>query len=139
MAMKKVMLWLLALSCLVCVLPASGCSRDKIYFTEEPYSMEAGDTFTLEVDSFNPVGKVTYFSSNPDVAWVEEDGVITAVKPGDVTIKVWKNSDKDNLDEVSFNVDYKVEYDVVEPQWRPQMSEVGKSSSLFSENNYVYR
>lgn len=54
------------------------------------YNMNAGDTITIKpIETIPAVVKkqITYKSGNEDVATVDEDGVVTAVGPGETTIE----------------------------------------------------
>ena len=62
-----------------------------ISFFQKSFNIEIGDTFTL-VPVIKPVSslttKLTWKSSNPDVATVDENGVVKGLKEGIVTITV---------------------------------------------------
>ena len=49
-------------------------------------NLEEGDSFQLEIETGAPDSKVTWVSSDPDVATVSPDGVVTAVGPGEAEI-----------------------------------------------------
>ncbi|MBQ2383918.1 MAG: exo-alpha-sialidase, partial [Oscillospiraceae bacterium] len=69
---------------------ASAMMVDGVNLNETAVVLNTGDTFKIKttVISSNPDKSVTYVSSNPKVATVDEKGLVTAIARGETTITV---------------------------------------------------
>ena len=67
------------------VLPPDYSGEITVSGAPEGY-LDEGDSFQLEIETGAPGSKVTWVSSDPDVATVSPDGVVTAVGPGEAEI-----------------------------------------------------
>lgn len=94
-------------------------------------TIPVGKTATIAMSPYY-TGDVTFTSSNPNVASVDGEGVITAQSLGDATITVSAAGDEAFLaTEVKFNIS------VVEHAVRPYEMKVGKTELLYGETTNI--
>ena len=67
-----------------------GPDKSKMYLLIKndsiPKTIEVGDIFTIEVDTNLHKSNLTFASSNSDIALVNDEGLVTVLKKGEVTI-----------------------------------------------------
>ena len=105
--MKRTIFSLLAMA-LVCAMTLTSCKKDsdvevtavKITGFPSPFIMEVGDEVTLNVEvlpSDASDKKVTWFTSDPTVATIDQAGKVVAVGEGTAAIKVVAANSKENV------------------------------------------
>ena len=93
--MKKLII-LLTIAALVCLTFTAMAAGDGIAFDTSVNAINEGETLqtTLTREGAAAEGEVTYTSSNPKMATVDENGLVTAVLKGRVIITAVVKADK---------------------------------------------
>ncbi len=143
--MKKVILWMLLLSCLASALFFSGCDEEAhVYIPVRQRELRVGETYQIEVwsgrkNSQWADGETRVFiSENPDVAEVDDRGVVTALKPGEALIRVWLKNNPQKQDTFHATVKYEVRDEadaVIQAVKEPVSAEDMKEYYSFLEKN----